>query len=125
MLGTSPSLTWRRSDIVVVVSDGRSGCCGFWRAVGGGHEGYMNRWELYHKRVPNVNWVFVNDVQEKQRQQLDWLSINKNWYWGRLVKEYVMESCNGVKFVRGILLDAGDSSWKVSGGSNDLIGGCD
>ncbi len=35
------------------------------------------------------------------------------------------ESCNGVKFVRGRLLDSGDSICKVSGGSNDSIGGCD
>ncbi len=44
---------------------------------------------------------------------------------GGFAKEYVTESCNGVKFVRGRLLDSRDSSCKVSGGSNDLIGGCD
>ncbi len=52
----------------------------------------MNGWELHRERVPNVNWFFVNDVQEKQRWQLDWLSINGNWYWGSFTKEYVMES---------------------------------
>ncbi len=36
-----------------------------------------------------------------------------------------MESCDGMKFVRGRLLDAGDSGCKVSGGGNDSIGGCD
>ncbi len=35
------------------------------------------------------------------------------------------ESCYGLEFVRGRLLDAGDSGCKVSCGSNDLIGGCD
>ncbi len=35
------------------------------------------------------------------------------------------ESCNGVKFVRGGLLDSRDSVCKMSGGSNDPIGGCD
>ncbi len=35
------------------------------------------------------------------------------------------ESCIGVKFVRGRLLDSGDSICKVPGGSNDSIGGCD
>ncbi len=36
-----------------------------------------------------------------------------------------MESCNGMKFVRGRLLDSRDSVCKVSGGSDDLIGQCD
>ncbi len=72
-----------------------------------------------------MNWFFVNDVQEKQRRWLDWLSINGNWYWGSFAKEYVTESCNGVKFVRGRLLDSKDSGCKVSGGSDDLIGECD
>ncbi len=35
------------------------------------------------------------------------------------------ESYNGVKFVRGRLLDSGDSICKVLGGSNDSISGCD
>ncbi len=35
------------------------------------------------------------------------------------------EGCDGVKFVRGRLLDARDGTCKVSGGSNDSIGGCD
>ncbi len=56
---------------------------------------------------------------------MDWLRINGNWYWGSFAKEYVIESCNGMKFVRGRLLDSRDSVCKVSGGSNDLIGGCD
>jgi hypothetical protein len=85
----------------------------------------MDGWELHCKWVPDVNWYFDNDVQEKRRLWLDRLSINGNWYWGSFAKEYVMESCNGVKFVRGRLLDAGDSGCKVSGGGNDLIGGCD
>ncbi len=37
----------------------------------------------------------------------------------------MIESCNGVTFLRGRLLDSGDSGCKVSGSSNDLIGGCD
>jgi hypothetical protein len=85
----------------------------------------MNGWELHCKRVPNVNWFFVNEVQEKWRWWLDQLSINGNWYWGSFAKEYVMESCDGVKFVMGGLLDTRDSSCKVLGGGNDLIGGCD
>jgi hypothetical protein len=36
-----------------------------------------------------------------------------------------MESCNGLEFVRGRLLDAGDSGCKVLCGGDDLIGGCD
>ncbi len=125
VLGVSSSLTWRRSDIIIVVNDGRSRCCGFWHAVGGGNGGCANGWELHCKQVPNVNWFFANVVQAKQRWQLDWLSINGNWYWGSFSKEYVTESCNGMKFVRGRLLDFGDSGCKVSGGSNDSIGGCD
>ncbi len=35
------------------------------------------------------------------------------------------ESCNGMKFIRGRLLDSGDSICKVSGGRNDSIGQCD
>ncbi len=35
------------------------------------------------------------------------------------------ERWDGVNFVRGRLLDSGDSGCKVSGGSNNLIGGCD
>ncbi len=35
------------------------------------------------------------------------------------------ESCNGLKLVRGGLLDARDSGCKVSCGGDDLIGGCD
>ncbi len=85
----------------------------------------MNGWELHCKWVPNVNWFFVNDVQAKRRRRLDWLIINGNWYWGSFTKEYVTESCNGVKFVRGKLLDSRDSICKVLGGSNDSIGGCD
>jgi hypothetical protein len=125
VLGTSPCLTWWRRDIIIVVNDGRSRCCGFWNAVGGGNEGCVNGWELHREWVPNVNWFFVNDVQAKWRWQLDWLNINGNWYWGSFTKEYVMESCNGVKFVRGRLLDSRDSICKVSGGSDDLIDGCD
>ncbi len=125
VLLASPSLTWRRSDIVVVVNDGRSGCCGFWRAVGGGHGGCMNGCELHCKRVQNVNCFFGNDVQDKRRWRMDWLSINGNWYWGSFTKEYETESCNGVKFIRGRLLDTRDSGCKVSGGGDDLIGGCD
>ncbi len=45
VLGASPSLTWRWSDIVVVVNDGRSRCCEFWCAVGGGHGGCINGWD--------------------------------------------------------------------------------
>ncbi len=56
---------------------------------------------LHCKRVPSVNWFFINDVQEKKRRQLDRLSINRNWYWGNFAEEYVTESCNGVKFIRG------------------------
>jgi hypothetical protein len=82
VLGTSLSLIWRRSDIIIVLKDGRSGCIGLWRAVGGRNGGCVNGWELHCKRVPNVNWFFVNDVQEKWRWRLDWLSINGNWYWG-------------------------------------------
>jgi hypothetical protein len=67
VLGMSPSSTWRRCDIFIVVNDGRSRCCGFWHAVGGGNEGCVNGWELHHKRVPNVYWFFVNDIQEKRR----------------------------------------------------------
>jgi hypothetical protein len=37
----------------------------------------------------------------------------------------VTESCDGIKFIRGRLLDSRDSICKVSGGSNDSIGGCD
>ncbi len=85
----------------------------------------MNRWELHREWVPNVNWFIVDDIQAKQRRQLDWLSINGNWYWRSFTKEYVTESCNGVKFVRGRLLDSGDSIYKASGGSNDSIGVCD
>ncbi len=79
----------------------------------------MNGWELHCKRVPNVNWFFVNDVQEKWRRWLDWLSINRNWYWGSFAKENVMESCNGLKLIRGRLFDAGDSGCKVLGGGDD------
>ncbi len=117
VLGASPSLTWWRSDIIIVVNDGRSMCCGFWHAVGGEKGGYVNGWELHPEWVPNVNWFCFDDVQEKQRWQLDWLSINGNWYWGSFAKEYVTKSCNGMKFVRGRLLDSRDSSCKVSGGS--------
>ncbi len=85
----------------------------------------MNGWELHRRRVTNVNWFFVNDVQEKRRGQLSWLSINENWYWGSFAEEYVMESCNGMKLIRGRLLDSGDSGCKVLGGGNYLIGGCD
>ncbi len=99
--------------------------CEFWHAVGGGNGDCVNGWELHCKQVPNVNWFFVNHIQEKQRRQLDWLSINGSWYWGSIAGEYVTESCNGVKFVRGRLLDSGDSGYKVLGGSDDLIGGCD
>ncbi len=35
------------------------------------------------------------------------------------------KSCNGLEFVRGRLLDTGNSSRKLSCGSDDLIGGCD
>ena len=35
------------------------------------------------------------------------------------------ESCDGLEFVKGRLLDAADCGCKVSCGSNDLIGGCD
>ncbi len=35
------------------------------------------------------------------------------------------ESCNGLEFIRGRLLDAGDSDCKVSCGGNDSNGGCD
>ncbi len=122
VLGASLSLRWWRSDIIIVANDGRSMCCGFWRAVGGGNGGCVNGWELHCKWVPNVNWFFVNDIQEKRRRRLDWLSIDGNWYWGSFAKEHVTESCNGVKFVRGRLLDSGDSSYKVLNGSNDLIG---
>ncbi len=76
------------------------------------------------KRVSNVNWFFINDLQEMQRRQLDWLSVNGNWYRGSFAKEYAMESCNGVKFLRGRLLDAGVSGCKVLGGGDDSIGGC-
>jgi hypothetical protein len=124
-LGASPSLTWRRSNIVIVVNDGRSGCFGYWCADGGGNGGCVNGWELHRERVPNVNCFFVNYVHKKQRQRLDWLSINGNWYWGSFANEYVTESCNGVEFVRGRLLDARDSGCKVLGGGNVLIGGCD
>ncbi len=37
----------------------------------------------------------------------------------------MIESCDGRKFVRGRLLDYGDSGCKVLGGINDSIGGCD
>jgi hypothetical protein len=80
---------------------------------------------MHCKRVPNVNWFFVNDVQETLRRRLDWLSINGNWYWGSFAKEYVTESCDGIKFIRGRLLDSRDSGCKVLGGSDDSIGGCD
>ncbi len=57
---------------------------------------------------------------------MGWLRINGNWYWGSFAEEYyVMESCNGLEIVRGRLLDAGNSGYKVTGGGNDLIGGCD
>jgi hypothetical protein len=125
MLGASLSLMWWRRDIIIVVNDGRSRCCGFWHVVGGGNRGCVNYWELHCKWVPYVNWFFVDDVQAKQRRWLDWLSINGNWYWGSFAMEYVPESCNGMKFVRGRLLDSGDSICKVSGGNNDSIGGCD
>jgi hypothetical protein len=125
VLGASPSLKWWRSDIIIVVSDGRSRCCGFWHAIGGGNGGCVNGWELHCEWVPNVNWFFVNDVQEKPRWWLDQLSIDGNWYWGSFAKEYVTESCDGMKFVRGRLLVSGDGGCKVSGGSNDSIGGCD
>jgi hypothetical protein len=55
VLGASPSLMWRRSDIVIVVNDGRSGCIGLQCDVGGGNKGCVNGWELHCKRVPNVN----------------------------------------------------------------------
>ncbi len=121
----STSLTWRRSDIIIVVNDGRSRCCGFWHAVGGGNGVCVNRWELHPKRVPNVNWFFVNDVQEKWRRWLNWLNIVGNWCWESVAEEYVTECCDGMKFFRGRLLDSGDSICKVLGGSDDLIGGCD
>ncbi len=35
------------------------------------------------------------------------------------------ESCNGLKFIWGRLLDAGESNCKVSCGGDDLIGWCD
>ncbi len=54
VLGTSPSLMWQRSDIIIVINDGRSRCCGFWHAVGCGHGGCVNGWELNCKQVPNV-----------------------------------------------------------------------
>ncbi len=66
VLGASPSLAWRRSDIVIFVNDGRSGCIGFWSAVGGRSRGCVNGWDLHRKRVLNVNWFFINDVQEKR-----------------------------------------------------------
>ncbi len=125
VLGTSTSLTWRRSDIIIVINDGKSRCCGIWHAVGGGNRGCVNRWELHRKRVPNTNWFFVNDVQEKWRRRLDWLNIDGNWCLGSFSEEYVTESCNGMKFLRRRLLDSKDSVCKMSGGSNDLIGGCD
>jgi hypothetical protein len=71
VLGTNPSLTWRRRDIVIVINDGRSRCIGFWYAVGGGNGGCVSGWELHRERVPNVNWFFVNDVQGKWRGWLD------------------------------------------------------
>jgi hypothetical protein len=37
----------------------------------------------------------------------------------------VTENCDGMKFVRGRLLDSQDCGCKVSGGRNDSIGGCD
>ncbi len=43
VLGASPRLTWRRSDIVIVINDGRSRCIEFWHAVGGGNRGCVNR----------------------------------------------------------------------------------
>jgi hypothetical protein len=98
VLGASLSLTWWGSDIIIVVNDGRSMCRGFWHAVGGGNRGCVNGWELHCKQVPNVNWFFVNDIQEKQRWWLDRLSINGNWYWGSFSVERVTESCDGVKF---------------------------
>ncbi len=125
VLGASLSLTWWKSDIIIVINDGRSRCCGFWNAVGGGNGGCVNGRELHCKWVPNVNWFFINDAHLKQRRWLDWLSINGNWYWGSFAEEYVTESCDGMKFVMGRLLDSRDSVCKVSGGSNDLIGGCD
>jgi hypothetical protein len=71
VLGASLSLMWRRSDIIIVVNNGRSGCIGLRHAVGGGNGGCVNGWELHCKWVPNVNWFFVNDLQEKQRPWLD------------------------------------------------------
>jgi hypothetical protein len=50
------------------VNDGRSRCCGFWHAFGGGNGGCVNGWELHPKQVQNVNWFFINDVQEKLRR---------------------------------------------------------
>ncbi len=64
VLGASPSLTWRRSDIIVAVNDDRSGCCGFWCAVGGENGGCVNGWELHCKQVPNVNW-FLSMTSKK------------------------------------------------------------
>ncbi len=84
VLGASPSLMWRRSDIAIVVNDGRSGHCGYWHAVSGGNGGCVNGWELHCEQVQYVNWFFVNDVQEKRRRWLDGLSINGNWYGGVL-----------------------------------------
>ncbi len=78
VLGASPSLAWQRGDIIIVVNDGRSRCCGFWHAVGGRNGGCVNGWELHCEWVPNVNQFFVNDIQEKQARWLDWLSINGN-----------------------------------------------
>ncbi len=78
VLGTSMSLTWRRSDINIVVNNGRSRCCRFWHAVGSGNGGCVNGWEMHPERVPNVNWFFVNDIQQNWRQRLDWLNIDGN-----------------------------------------------
>jgi hypothetical protein len=49
VLGVSPDLSWRKSDMVIVVNDGRSGCIGLWRAGGGGNGGCVKGWELHCK----------------------------------------------------------------------------
>ncbi len=56
---------------------------------------------------------------------MDWLSIIGNWYRGSFAKEEVTESCDGLEFARGRLLDAGNSSCKLSCGRDDLISECD
>ncbi len=78
VLGVSPSLMWWRSNIIIVVNDGRFRCCVFWHAVGSGSGVCVNGWELHREWVPDVNWFFVNDIQEKQIWRLDRLSINGN-----------------------------------------------